>query len=657
MKRLVFLFAFVLMLNSVIAINEEILDAKEATLSLDISSSFNIINTKNNYKIDYVTLRLSYFPIDSYRQKATDTIIMPEADDQQNYLVFLWESPRLDTYSFNLESKIKTKNDFFPIKTKVKYPLNNLPDEVIKYTKETDLIDFDDDIISLANEISKNKDDLYDIVFETAKWVNENIEYDLSTFTKDASLKSSWVLENRKGVCDELTNLFISILRSLGIPARFISGISYTNSEQFTEDFGPHGWAEVYFPEYGWVPFDPTYAEYGFLDAGHIKLKQSVDSDKSSVNYEWLSYGTKVTTDKLNTDVNIINMVEDDRKVLDYKINILEKKVGFGSYNVIEAIVKNLEDEYRPVEIDLIATKEIEKEFDTEYILLKPDEEKHFYFKIKFPENLDYDKIYTFPFTIKDNLRDEIKINITSAYNYQSLSEDAVDLYIDTFENKKENNNLDVDFICDNPKEINIEDELVISCTILDDFKDKNINACYGDDCQNINSKDFEFKNKFNESGVFPIKITLEELGMKNTYFSNLLVYDNPKISLEWSEYQRDVDYEDMLDIEVYLKQESVKDPQNIELFLNYNYLTNKLRLDDFEDSYVVKLNIKAKNLDIGENKIEIIAKYEDEKGNNYSQTFVNSVNMVTEDKLKLFLIKLNSFTNYLSLKIKEMFY
>lgn len=84
----------------------------------------------------------------------------------------------------------------------------------------------------------KGESDYYKVVYELSDWTKTNIDYDLNTITAKAVKKSSWVLENRQGVCDELTNLFISMLRSVGIPARFVTGMVYTNidvgiSEEF----------------------------------------------------------------------------------------------------------------------------------------------------------------------------------------------------------------------------------------------------------------------------------------------------------------------------------------------------------------------------------------------------------------------------------------
>jgi len=59
------------------------------------------------------------------------------------------------------------------------------------------------------------------------------------------------------GDCDEYTALFIALCRAKKIPARWLGG--QTTSWVETPD---HSWAEVYFDDYGWVPFDPTINEY-----------------------------------------------------------------------------------------------------------------------------------------------------------------------------------------------------------------------------------------------------------------------------------------------------------------------------------------------------------------------------------------------------------
>jgi transglutaminase-like putative cysteine protease len=70
------------------------------------------------------------------------------------------------------------------------------------------------------------------------------------------------VLMSRKGVCQDFAHLMIACLRNLGLPARYVSGYIETapppGKEKLVGSDASHAWVSVYFPEIGWVEFDPT---------------------------------------------------------------------------------------------------------------------------------------------------------------------------------------------------------------------------------------------------------------------------------------------------------------------------------------------------------------------------------------------------------------
>jgi len=67
------------------------------------------------------------------------------------------------------------------------------------------------------------------------------------------------VLEHRAGVCQDLAHLTISCLRSMGIPARYISGYLYSSqADGLRGDQATHAWAEVLLPSGRWLGIDPT---------------------------------------------------------------------------------------------------------------------------------------------------------------------------------------------------------------------------------------------------------------------------------------------------------------------------------------------------------------------------------------------------------------
>ncbi|MEM1296206.1 MAG: transglutaminase family protein [Verrucomicrobiota bacterium] len=70
------------------------------------------------------------------------------------------------------------------------------------------------------------------------------------------------VLEGRRGVCQDFAHLMISCLRSLGFAARYVSGYLETQpppgQPKLQGADASHAWVELYVPEFGWLPFDPT---------------------------------------------------------------------------------------------------------------------------------------------------------------------------------------------------------------------------------------------------------------------------------------------------------------------------------------------------------------------------------------------------------------
>ena len=78
---------------------------------------------------------------------------------------------------------------------------------------------------------------------------------DVSTPVKD-------VLFSRKGVCQDFAHLEIAALRSLGLPARYVSGYLLTHPPEGQEKLvgadASHAWLSTWCPDVGWVDFDPT---------------------------------------------------------------------------------------------------------------------------------------------------------------------------------------------------------------------------------------------------------------------------------------------------------------------------------------------------------------------------------------------------------------
>jgi len=82
-------------------------------------------------------------------------------------------------------------------------------------------------------------------------------------------------LKERVGSCRDLAMLMIECCRSVGLPARFVSG--YHMVEPKPERYDLHAWAEVYLQGAGWRGFDPS--GKGAVDDRYIPVATSSRSD------------------------------------------------------------------------------------------------------------------------------------------------------------------------------------------------------------------------------------------------------------------------------------------------------------------------------------------------------------------------------------------
>jgi transglutaminase-like putative cysteine protease len=73
----------------------------------------------------------------------------------------------------------------------------------------------------------------------------------------------SFLFVNQEGVCTDFANAMAVMLRSVGVPARLVTGYLPGEQDQDTGMYqvlakNYHAWVEAYFPGYGWIEFDPT---------------------------------------------------------------------------------------------------------------------------------------------------------------------------------------------------------------------------------------------------------------------------------------------------------------------------------------------------------------------------------------------------------------
>jgi transglutaminase-like putative cysteine protease len=102
--------------------------------------------------------------------------------------------------------------------------------------------------------------DLLDAVGALCTRIHSEFSYEAGSTSVTTPLAE--VFEQRKGVCQDFAHLGIACLRSLGLPARYVSGYLETDPPaglpKLTGVDGSHAWLSVLVPDAGWVDIDPT---------------------------------------------------------------------------------------------------------------------------------------------------------------------------------------------------------------------------------------------------------------------------------------------------------------------------------------------------------------------------------------------------------------
>ena len=608
MKRvLVFVILNLLILSLFVSAEkiENYNDVQYLEMSLYISSDIDIEYTTGSPVIDFMKSDVSFFPRNDERQvvKNLKTFSTPTASVQQGTqeIKYSWSGDQGNKLSYGYDATIKVDNIVSRVEEKYKFPLTKLDATVLSYTQPSEFIDLNTKIERKAEEIIGTEDDLYIAVFKVAEWTNQNINYNLTTLTAEAVQPSSWVLENREGVCDEMTNLFISFLRSVGVPARFVSGMVYSNLDY---DWGPHGWAEVYFPEYGWIPFDVTFGEYGWINPSHIKLKDDLDSGSPTARYSWKASGINVEVGSLDIKTDAGNVGGDEPGAVEIEIIPVKNTAKFGSYVPIEVKLKNIKSSYIVPKIIVTKAPEL-TEKNVKKIILRPKEEKSLYWIIKIPE-ADESYIYTTTFEAK-SMYGEISSNtIKYGNDFEFYSEQFANAIVSNYEERADKEALDeIAVDCDTDKKLYYAgDEAKISCN-LENLASNTLqfDGCFLDDCQQISlapgeESVLEKVLEVTDSIRMPIIIESEEK-MKYHYIS-LNVIPIPEITISDPDPD-EVEYGD--DVEISFEVRSNTDVTD--LIIKFEFGEKSYDVFKMDEIKTISVHTQGKQL-LGDLKFEV---------------------------------------------------
>jgi transglutaminase-like putative cysteine protease/predicted glutamine amidotransferase len=110
--------------------------------------------------------------------------------------------------------------------------------------------------------VARNDYDLLDTLLDINHTIFREYAYQPGSTTVLTSAFDAY--SQRRGVCQDFTNVFICLARLLGVPARYVCGYIYTGpkstelSANQRQGEASHAWVQLYLPQVGWKGFDPT---------------------------------------------------------------------------------------------------------------------------------------------------------------------------------------------------------------------------------------------------------------------------------------------------------------------------------------------------------------------------------------------------------------
>ena len=203
---------------------------------------------------------------------------------------------------FSEEFEFDAYGAWFDLDTAATTTYDTTSDLYKTYTSERDChMVFTPQIRALAERLTQGAATPLAKARRIFKWVDDNFPWASAREYSTIENIPAYVLDNHHGDCGQVTLLFLTLCRSLGIPAHFQSGFRLHPREE-----NLHDWGEIYVPEYGWVPVDqsfgiPAYAkneqETYFFFGGIDSFRMIVNNDYGCPLYPAKQFPRSETVD------------------------------------------------------------------------------------------------------------------------------------------------------------------------------------------------------------------------------------------------------------------------------------------------------------------------------------------------------------------------
>ncbi len=329
-------------------------------------------------------------PTSSQEIKEFGLAFSPEPQDKKNttdgrgnqIIVATWIKPP-DVIDVRLFCNAKSETKLPALSTQDPFPLVTVKPELMDYLKPTEQVQSNNPRIrELASQLTSNVKTEFDAVQRVIAWIVDHVHY----VTPPAKYDAVYSLESGKGNCQNFSHLTAALLRSVGIPVRIINGITFNQpfdiawqkgTLTFKMGQGRHSWVEVWFPELGWVPFDPQNTML-FVSTRYLRIEVGVDNNETK-NDGLLRWAQLKDAERPKLQESIAGNFNSD------KVNVKGDRQTYGPKNLllspfVKAEFKQIEVPPPPPPPPITEEEKKELRYEVPFI----------FGNLEFPENIDF---------------------------------------------------------------------------------------------------------------------------------------------------------------------------------------------------------------------------------------------------------------------------
>ena len=293
MKKFVLVLSFFLSLAQVFAENYLINGGQESQINYQMVQK--VVPAAGTQKLILSYVAPATFSSPTFNQKIAnfdlDFSIPPSSkeesvDKRGNKIIkATWNKPG-SAISVTLALSALNQTNLQRLQTRASFPLTGIGSDVQAYLASTEQVPAkNSQMVSKAKQITASAKTEFDAVQQILSWVVDHMQYVLTP----ESYSAMYSFQSGKGNCQNYSHLAAALMRAVGIPARIVNGITLKEAYDVKINGGVltlrmaqgrHSWIEVYFPDLGWVPFDPQQTEL-FVSNRFIRVEAGLDNEET----------------------------------------------------------------------------------------------------------------------------------------------------------------------------------------------------------------------------------------------------------------------------------------------------------------------------------------------------------------------------------------